>query len=227
MPARRRTRRSSGRRCRRAGVGSRRRRGSSARASSPASIAPTRAVGVAHGVVDLDRLAALGARRPRSASGGRRPARGRGPAARCGSAAPARPAGASSGSRSRSLQPRPAARRRPGASEVGAADEVVEASHAERRHQLAHAARPRTAGSGRRAPGVPAKRRRSSGSCVAIPTGHVFRWQTRIITQPSATSGAVENANSSAPSSAPISDVAARCAGRRRPAAGRGRGGRS
>ncbi len=47
--------------------------------------------------------------------------------------------------------------------------------------------------------GVPANRRRSSGSWVAMPTGHVFRWQTRIITQPAATSGAVENANSSAP----------------------------
>ena len=33
-----------------------------------------------------------------------------------------------------------------------------------------------------------------------MPTGHVLRWQTRIITQPAATSGAVENANSSAPS---------------------------
>ncbi len=32
--------------------------------------------------------------------------------------------------------------------------------------------------------GSPAKRSRSSGSCVAIPTGHVLRWQTRIITQP-------------------------------------------
>ena len=50
--------------------------------------------------------------------------------------------------------------------------------------------------------GVPAKRRRSSGSCVAIPTGHVFRWQARIITQPVATSGAVEKPISSAPSSA-------------------------
>ena len=32
--------------------------------------------------------------------------------------------------------------------------------------------------------GVPAKRSRSTGSWVAIPTGHVFRWQARIITQP-------------------------------------------
>ena len=50
--------------------------------------------------------------------------------------------------------------------------------------------------------GVPAKRLRSSGSWVAIPTGQVFRWQTRIIMQPAATSGAVEKPNSSAPSSA-------------------------
>ncbi len=39
---------------------------------------------------------------------------------------------------------------------------------------------------------------------MATPTGQVFRWQTRIITQPSAISGAVEKPNSSAPSIAPI-----------------------
>ena len=32
--------------------------------------------------------------------------------------------------------------------------------------------------------GCPLKRLRSSGSCVAMPTGQVFRWQTRIMTQP-------------------------------------------
>ena len=47
--------------------------------------------------------------------------------------------------------------------------------------------------------GWPRKRRRSSGSCVAIPTGHVFRWQARIITQPLAISGAVAKPISSAP----------------------------
>ncbi len=52
--------------------------------------------------------------------------------------------------------------------------------------------------------GSPLKRLRSSGSCVAMPTGQVLRWQTRIITQPSVTSGAVEKPNSSAPRSAPI-----------------------
>ncbi len=50
--------------------------------------------------------------------------------------------------------------------------------------------------------GVPWKRLRSSGSCVATPTGHVLRWQARIITQPVAISGAVAKPISSAPSSA-------------------------
>jgi len=50
--------------------------------------------------------------------------------------------------------------------------------------------------------GLPVKRWRSSGSCVATPTGQVLRWQTRIMMQPSTTSGAVEKPNSSAPSRA-------------------------
>ena len=50
--------------------------------------------------------------------------------------------------------------------------------------------------------GLPVNFFRSSGSCVAMPTGHVLRWQTRIITQPETTSGAVAKPNSSAPSSA-------------------------
>ena len=37
-----------------------------------------------------------------------------------------------------------------------------------------------------------------------MPTGHVLRWQTRIITQPDTTSGAVAKPYSSAPSSAAI-----------------------
>ena len=57
--------------------------------------------------------------------------------------------------------------------------------------------------------GVPANRSRSTGFWVAIPTGQVFRWQARIITQPVATSGAVEKPISSAPSSAGDHDVAA------------------
>ena len=45
---------------------------------------------------------------------------------------------------------------------------------------------------------------RSTGSCVATPTGQVLRWHLRIMMQPSATSGAVAKPNSSAPSSAPM-----------------------
>ena len=48
--------------------------------------------------------------------------------------------------------------------------------------------------------GWPLKRLRSSGSCVAMPTGQVFRWQARIMMQPVAISGAVEKPTSSAPS---------------------------
>ena len=58
--------------------------------------------------------------------------------------------------------------------------------------------------------GVPVNRFLSSGSWVAMPTGQVFRWQTRIMMQPVATSGAVEKAKSSAPSRARHGDVAAR-----------------
>ncbi len=50
---------------------------------------------------------------------------------------------------------------------------------------------------------LPGKRLRSSGFCVATPTGQVSRWQTRIMMQPETTSGAVAKPNSSAPSSAP------------------------
>jgi hypothetical protein len=39
--------------------------------------------------------------------------------------------------------------------------------------------------------GLPANFLRSSGSCVAMPTGQVFRWQTRIMMQPEAISGPV------------------------------------
>ena len=50
--------------------------------------------------------------------------------------------------------------------------------------------------------GLPLKRERSAGFCVATPTGQVSRLQTRIITQPMETSGSVAKPNSSAPSSA-------------------------
>ena len=52
--------------------------------------------------------------------------------------------------------------------------------------------------------GLPANFLMSSGSCVAMPTGQVLRWHLRIMMQPSTTSGAVANPNSSAPRSAPI-----------------------
>ena len=50
--------------------------------------------------------------------------------------------------------------------------------------------------------GLPVNRSRSTGFCVATPTGQVSRWQTRIITQPDTISGAVAKPYSSAPSSA-------------------------
>ena len=50
--------------------------------------------------------------------------------------------------------------------------------------------------------GVAANLERSSGRCVAIPTGQVSRWHERTIRQPSASSSAVPNETSSAPSSA-------------------------
>ena len=53
--------------------------------------------------------------------------------------------------------------------------------------------------------GFPLNLLRSSGFCVATPTGHVSRLHTLIITQPIVTSGAVANPYSSAPSSAATS----------------------
>ena len=52
--------------------------------------------------------------------------------------------------------------------------------------------------------GLPQKRFRSSGFCVAMPIGQVSRLQTRIMTQPMLTSGAVAKPNSSAPSAQAI-----------------------
>ena len=48
--------------------------------------------------------------------------------------------------------------------------------------------------------GRPVKRLRSSGFWVATPTGQVSRLQTRIMTHPMVTRGAVAKPNSSAPS---------------------------
>ena len=53
-----------------------------------------------------------------------------------------------------------------------------------------------------RCSGSPLNFFRRSLSCVAIPTGHVFKWHLRIIMQPMAMSGMVANPNSSAPSNA-------------------------
>jgi hypothetical protein len=50
--------------------------------------------------------------------------------------------------------------------------------------------------------GWPRETARSTGSCVAMPTGQVFRWHLRIMMQPMAISGMVAKPNSSAPSSA-------------------------
>jgi len=63
--------------------------------------------------------------------------------------------------------------------------------------------------------GLAVKRLRSTGSCVATPTGQVLRWHLRIMMQPAAIKGAVANPNSSAPSNAPITTVAS---GGRKPA---------
>ncbi len=48
--------------------------------------------------------------------------------------------------------------------------------------------------------GLPANFLRSSGSCVATPTGQVFRWHLRIMMQPTVTRAAVAMPHSSAPS---------------------------
>ena len=53
--------------------------------------------------------------------------------------------------------------------------------------------------------GVPVNFARRSSRWVAIPVGHVSRWHWRAMSQPSATSADVPNANSSAPSSAATS----------------------
>ncbi len=48
--------------------------------------------------------------------------------------------------------------------------------------------------------GFPVNNFRSSLSCVATPTGHVFKWHLRIIIQPPTTNAAVATPHSSAPS---------------------------
>ena len=170
-----------------------------------------RAVDVAHRLDELDLLAAL-ERRPRTSRSG------------CTSSALSRPwscsstwqRGTSAGtvgwwkmrlkSRPLRLPVRDALLR---VEQVGAADQVVERADAELRHDLA-----RFLGDEEEVVddvlGLALRTcARSTGSCVATPTGQVFRWHLRIMMQPSTTSGAVAKPNSSAPSSAPIDDVAA------------------
>src|SRR3990167_5168321 len=87
--------------------------------------------------------------------------------------------------------------------QVGAADQLVELADAQLGHDLAH-----FFGDEEEVVhhvfGLPENLARNSGSCVATPTGQVFRWHLRIMMQPSTTSGAVAKPNSSAPSSAPM-----------------------
>ena len=84
---------------------------------------------------------------------------------------------------------------------LDAPDRVVESAGSRGREQLAHllcdeaAGRPRPFGRA-------GELRPQLGRCVAIPTGHVSRWHDRTMMQPSASSGAVPNEYSSAPSSA-------------------------
>ena len=56
--------------------------------------------------------------------------------------------------------------------------------------------------------GLPTNLLRSTGSCVATPTGQVLRWHLRIMMQPSTTNGAVAKPNSSAPEQRADDDVA-------------------
>ena len=58
--------------------------------------------------------------------------------------------------------------------------------------------------------GLPLNFLRRAGVWVAMPTGQVSRWQTRIMMQPDTTSGAEAKPYSSAPRSAPTTHVAAR-----------------
>ena len=57
--------------------------------------------------------------------------------------------------------------------------------------------------------GLPLNLARSAGFWVAMPTGQVSRWQTRIMMQPETTSGAEAKPYSSAPEQRADDDVAA------------------
>ena len=166
-----------------------RRSGARSRADS---IVPTVRLMLRIGSVELDRLAPL-ERRARSArsAGCRAPCRGRGPAsARSGSAT----VGGTSGlcricgevdalrlpvldgvaRRRAGRRGRPS--RRPCGSRARAM--ISRSSSAMNVMKLTTCS------------GLPANFLRSTGSCVAMPTGQVLRWQTRIMMQPDATSAA-------------------------------------
>ena len=66
---------------------------------------------------------------------------------------------------------------------IDAADHLVHLAETELRHDFAHflaIMRMKLT----TCAGSPVKCLRNSGSCVATPTGQVFRWQTRIMMQP-------------------------------------------
>ena len=85
------------------------------------------------------------------------------------------------------------------------ADDLSDRSCADRHELAAQVLGERRGRTSRPAPGVPVNLARRSSRCVAIPVGQVSRWHWRAMSQPIATSAAVPNANSSAPSSAATS----------------------
>ena len=93
---------------------------------------------------------------------------------------------------------------RRGVEQVDPADGLLDASAGRARPGTRAPPRRCTRRRSRRTRACPVKRLRSTGFWVAIPTGQVSRWQTRIMMQPDTTSGAVAKPNSSAPSSAPM-----------------------
>jgi hypothetical protein len=97
----------------------------------------------------------------------------------------------------------PVRRRAVDVEQLAAADDLVERAVAE----LARYSRTPCAMNSKKFTtnsGLPENRLRSSGFCVATPTGQVSRWQTRIMTQPCTTSGRGGEAELLAPSSAPM-----------------------
>jgi hypothetical protein len=91
-----------------------------------------------------------------------------------------------------------------GVEHVHAAHHLVEGAEAQLGHVLAHLLGDEEEEVDDVLGLCPVNLARSTGSCVAMPTGQVFRWHLRIMMQPMVTSGAVAKPNSSAPSSAAI-----------------------